>query len=78
MTRRGVFHSLWVHWQRLRVDDAYAAWCDANSRCGEALRAWMGADPAARRDAYHAYRAELEREEAAATELELHARELAA
>jgi hypothetical protein len=55
------------------VDDVYTAWFNANSRCGEALRAWREASPAARRDAYRAYRVELELEEAAAAALESHA-----
>jgi len=49
------------------------AWFNANSRSGAALRAWREAAPAARPDAYRAYRAELELEETAAAELELHA-----
>jgi hypothetical protein len=65
--------------RRLLPDDAYTAWFNANSRCGHALRAWRDAAPAARPDAYRAYRAELELEEAAAVELErLHAAPLAA
>jgi hypothetical protein len=59
--------------RRLPVDDVYTAWFNANSRCGEALRTWREAAPTARPDAYRAYLAELEREAAAAAELELHA-----
>ncbi len=57
----------------LPVDDAYTAWFNANLRCGEALQAWLDAGPEARPPAYRAYLAELEREEAAAAVLELHA-----
>jgi hypothetical protein len=57
----------------LPVDDAYTAWFNANLRCGEALQVWLDAGPEARPHAYRAYLAELEREEAAAAELELHA-----
>jgi xanthine dehydrogenase iron-sulfur cluster and FAD-binding subunit A len=60
------------------LDDVYAAWLNANRRCGEALRAWREAAPAARADAYRAYQAELEQEAAAAAELETHATPLAA
>ena len=70
---RKAFRGWWSNSQRLPVDDAYSAWFNANSRSGEALRAWLEAAPAARSDAYTAYLAELEREEAAAAELELHA-----
>src|SRR3954454_514088 len=59
--------------QRLPVDDAYTAWFNAHSRCGEALQAWLDCAPAARPRAYRAYRVELELEEAAAAELEFHA-----
>jgi hypothetical protein len=57
-------------------DDVYTAWFNANSRCGEALRAWREAKPAARPAAYRAYQLELELE--AAAELELHAAPVAA
>ena len=67
------FRGRWFNWRRPRVDDAYTAWFNANSRSAEALRAWLEAAPAARPDAYRAYLAELELEEAAAAELELHA-----
>jgi hypothetical protein len=63
----------WFNSRRLPVDDAYTAWFAANSRSGEALREWLEAAPAARPDAYRAYLAELELEEAAAAELELRA-----
>ena len=67
------FRARWFNSRRLPVDEAYTAWFNANSRSGEALRAWLEAAPAARPDAYRAYLAELELEEAAATELESHA-----
>ena len=57
----------------LPVDDAYTAWFNANCRCGDALQAWLDAGPEARPHAYRVYLAELELEEAAAAELELHA-----
>jgi hypothetical protein len=61
------------------VDDAYTAWFNANSRCGEALRAWREAARAERSEAYGTYRAALEFEDAAAAELaRLHSTRLAA
>ena len=51
------------------LDDVYMAWCRAQMECHLALRAWL--DTSARdRAAYHAYRAALDREEAAAVDLE--------
>ena len=78
MTIRTFARSWWRKSRRLPVDDAYTAWLNANSRCGEALRAWLDAAPAARPRAYRAYLTELEREESAAAELESHAVALAA
>jgi hypothetical protein len=75
---RKAFRGRWFNSRQLRVDDAYTAWFNANSRSAEALRAWLEAAPAARPDAYRAYLAELEHEEAAAAELEMHAMALAA
>ena len=63
---------------RRSEDDVYSAWFNANNRCGEALRAWREAAPAARPAAYRAYQDELEREAAAAAALELHATPAAA
>jgi hypothetical protein len=77
MTVHNAVCSRWLKSQRLPVDDAYTAWFNANSRCGEALQAWLDAGPAARPRAYRTYLAELELEEAAAAELELHAVALA-
>jgi hypothetical protein len=52
------------------ADDAYSAWFNAQQRTGEALSAWREArGRSARATAYFAYRFELDREEAAATEL---------
>ena len=73
-----ISNSRWRSSRRPPVDDAYTAWFNANSRCGQALKSWQDAAPEARLDAYRAYRAELALEEAAAAELELHARALAA
>jgi hypothetical protein len=78
MTFRDALRGRWLTSRRLPVDDAYTAWLDAHSRSGEALHAWLEAAPAARPDAYRAYQAELELEEAAAAELELHAMATAA
>ena len=63
-------HSRWHSARRPPVDDAYTAWFNANSRCGQALRAWRDAAPETRPEAYRAYLAELALEEAAAAELE--------
>jgi hypothetical protein len=48
------------------VDDAYMTWFAAARECERALRAWQRAEPRA----YWAYRAALDREEAAARDLE--------
>jgi hypothetical protein len=50
------------------LDDAYAAWAVAESECECALRAWQESHSQAMR--YPAYRAALDREEAAARDLE--------
>jgi hypothetical protein len=52
------------------LDDAYLAWFSAESECEGALRAWYQAVGSSRGDAYLSYRAALEREEAAARDLE--------
>jgi hypothetical protein len=50
-------------------DDVYAAWTRAQVECHSALRAWL--DSGSRNGAsYYAYRAALDREEAAALDLE--------
>jgi hypothetical protein len=51
------------------LDDAYMAWFVAESDCEQALRAWFQA-AGGRPDAYFAYRAALEREDAAARDLQ--------
>ena len=78
MIGRNAFRRRWFNSRRLPVDDAYTAWFNAHSRSGEALRAWLDAAPSARPDAYRDYLAELELEEAAAAELEMHAMAIAA
>jgi hypothetical protein len=78
MTLHDASRSAWYTPQQLAVAEARTAWRIANGRCGEALRAWRDAAPAARPDAYRDYLAELGREEAAAAELALHALPLAA
>jgi hypothetical protein len=51
------------------LDDAYLAWFSAESECEGALRTWFKAAGAQRTGAYSAYRAALDREEAAARDL---------
>ena len=50
------------------LDDAHIAWIAAQNECTEALRAWFAAPRFER--AYYAYRAALDREEAAALDLQ--------
>jgi hypothetical protein len=51
------------------LDDVYMAWCRAQLECHHALRAWL--DTGSRSHTrYYAYRAALDREEAAAVDLE--------
>ena len=52
------------------VDEAHASWTMATVQCAEALRAWFEAGPSHRCTANLAYRAALDREEAAARDLE--------
>ena len=52
------------------LDDAYLAWCGAESESEAALQTWWQATDSSRSVAYAAYRAALEREEAAARDLE--------
>ena len=52
------------------LDDAYLAWFGAESECEQALRDWFAARGGQRATAYLAYRAALDREEAAARDLE--------
>jgi hypothetical protein len=52
------------------LDDAYLAWISAESDCEGALQVWFGAGGARRAAAYLTYRAALDREEAAARDLQ--------
>jgi hypothetical protein len=52
------------------VDDAYLAWFTAESECERVLHAWFEATGAGREIAYCVYRAALDREEAAARDLQ--------
>jgi hypothetical protein len=51
------------------VSEIYCAWFNAEQESGAALNSWYAASPAARPAGYAAYRAALDREEAAAKEL---------
>jgi hypothetical protein len=51
------------------MDDAYIAWLAAETQASEALSAWFDAGPR-HEHAYHAYLAALDREQAAALDLE--------
>ncbi|MGA8722757.1 MAG: hypothetical protein WB557_32450 [Solirubrobacteraceae bacterium] len=51
-------------------DDAYLAWFSAESECEDVLRAWFQSTREQRATTYFAYRAALDREEAAARDLE--------
>jgi hypothetical protein len=53
------------------ADGAYKAWQSAQIECDLALRAWHAAGPGANATAHVAYRAALDREEAAARDLEV-------
>jgi hypothetical protein len=52
------------------IDDAYMAWFNAEGECEQALRAWFRRTDTERRGAYRAYCIALDREEAAALDLE--------
>lgn len=52
------------------LDDAYLAWLMAQNEAHEAFRSWGGAPRGAGRSAFCAYRAALDREEAAARDLQ--------
>jgi hypothetical protein len=52
------------------VDGAYQAWQTAHIECDLALRAWEAAGPGRTATAHIAYRAALDREEAAAGDFE--------
>jgi hypothetical protein len=51
------------------LDDAYLAWFSAESECEQALKAWFAGTVETSAKAYCAYRAALDREEAAARDL---------
>ena len=53
------------------IDDAYMIWVAAATECTQALRTWFTAPAANSADAYAIYRAALDREEAAAHDLQL-------
>jgi hypothetical protein len=53
-----------------RIDRAYASWLSAESECAERLRRWQHGERGGAAAAYVGYRAALEREEAAARELQ--------
>jgi hypothetical protein len=52
------------------LDDAQMAWQQAELECGQALTAWRDGAPALSADGYLRYRAALDREEAAARDLQ--------
>jgi hypothetical protein len=52
------------------ADEAYMSWTAARIECSQALEAWLAAEPGDRAAANCVYRAALDREEAAALELE--------
>ena len=52
------------------LDDAYLAWFSAETESESALRAWWQSTGSSRASCYAAYRAALDREEAAARDLE--------
>jgi hypothetical protein len=52
------------------VDEAYVSWCTAQMQCQTALREWFDAGPRDRAEANSVYRAALDREQAAARDLE--------
>jgi hypothetical protein len=52
------------------LDDAYMAWFAAEGECERTLRAWFDRTSGSQSAAYCAYRAALDREEAAAHDLQ--------
>jgi hypothetical protein len=52
------------------IDEAHMSWCTAQVQCETALRAWFEAGPHDRAEANCVYRAALDREQAAAHDLE--------
>lgn len=53
------------------IDDAYTIWVAATTECARALRTWFTATSRNSGDAYWTYQAALDREEAAAHDLQL-------
>jgi hypothetical protein len=53
------------------IDDAYMIWVAAATECARALRTWFASSSRNSTDAYLNYRAALDREEAAAHDLQL-------
>jgi hypothetical protein len=52
------------------LDEAYMTWCAAERDCEEALRGWSVGTPHGGAEGYCTYRAALDREEAAARDLQ--------
>ena len=52
------------------LDDAHAAWQRAELECEQMLEAWYSGSPRAAVDRYRSYQAALDREEAAARDLQ--------
>jgi hypothetical protein len=52
------------------VDEAYVSWCTAQLQCQTVLREWFDAGPRDRAEANSIYRVALDREQAAARDLE--------
>jgi hypothetical protein len=76
MRKRSVRQAL--HVDIRLADEIYMAWSAAKLECHQALEAWCAAGRGERADASCAYRAALDREEAAARVLEWHASLLSA
>jgi hypothetical protein len=57
--------------ERRLIDDAYQIWVVAATECARALRTWFTSTSRDSTDAYWNYRAALDREEAAAHDLQL-------
>ena len=53
------------------IDDAYTIWVAAATECARALRTWFSSSSRNSTDAYWNYRAALDREEAAANDLQM-------
>jgi hypothetical protein len=57
--------------ERRLIDEAYLIWVAAATECARALRTWFTSTSRDSTDAYWNYRAALDREEAAARDLQL-------